>query len=581
LPTTADGAHLYSLDKRHRVKNDETIGVRLRGAVATPELGPSSIIEDILERKYLQDQLERERDRLRFLLDINHQFISKLEIGDFFSAAANGLRQLEGWERATITVPEPSTNSLRIYLHAGSAVLQDIVGPLEGTVSGKVCKSREPLIFHVQELPTASIRFANSVWGQDTVNSDLAALKVGCALPLIQDGRVLGVLILATRRDMESATRDLSFLQELAKLIAASLSNALRYDQVNASHLRLLNEKNYIEDQIRTELSLEKIIGESAALKSVLQQVNAVAPTDSTVLVLGETGTGKELIARAIHDRSKRRDRSFIKVDCSTIPNSLMESELFGHEKGAFTGASTQKLGRFEIANDGTLFLDEVGDVPLELQSKLLRVVQEHAFERLGSNRTRHLDLRIIAATNRNLAKMVEEGKFREDLFYRLKVFPITIPPLRERPEDIPELVQYYASKYAQRMRRPIGTIPQNTLDVLVRYPWPGNVRELQHFIERSVILSSGGILQVPLPELKPVVPPQLTTFESAARSRTLEDIERESVLKALGESNWVVGGLHGAAAKLGLKRTTLVSRMEKLGISRSRQQNGTELPRL
>ena len=549
-------------------------------SVAKPEFSSSSSIDDITEPTYLRHQLERERDRLRFLLDINHQFISKLDIGDFFNAASSGLRQLEGWERATLTVPEPSTNTLRIYLHAGSAVLQDIVGPLEGTVSGKVCKSRQPLIFHVDELPAASIRFANSVWGQDTVNADLAALRVGCALPLIQDGRVLGVLILATGRDLESATRDLSFLQELAKLIAASLSNALRYDQVNASHLRLINEKNYIEDQIRTELSLETIIGESAALQSVLQQVNAVAPTDSTVLVLGETGTGKELIARAIHDRSKRRDHSFIKVDCSTIPNSLMESELFGHEKGAFTGASSQKLGRFEIANEGTLFLDEVGDVPLELQSKLLRAVQDHAFERLGSNRTRHLDLRIIVATNRNLEKMVDEGKFREDLFYRLKVFPIAIPPLRQRPDDIPALVQYYLGKYAQRMRKQIGTIPQSTLDVLVRYPWPGNVRELQHFIERSVILSSGRILQVPLPELELVVPHRLTTSESAAPSRTMKDIERESVLKALHESNWVVGGPYGAAAKLGLKRTTLASRMEKLGISRSRQQNGTALPR-
>jgi formate hydrogenlyase transcriptional activator len=305
-------------------------------------------------------------------------------------------------------------------------------------------------------------------------------------------------------------------------------------------------------------------------LQDILTQVDAVAPTDTTALVLGETGTGKELIARAIHDRSLRRTRSFIKVDCSTIPGALMESELFGYEKGAFTGALTSKLGRVEAANSGTLFLDEVGDVPLELQTKLLRMLQDHAFERLGSNRTRRLDVRIVAATNRNLEKMVEEGKFREDLYYRLKVFPIVIPPLRERPEDIPALVRYYVRKYAQRMRKRIDAVPATAMKVFTQYPWPGNVRELQHFIERSVILTSGEVLHPPLGELEQVTHHRPT--RSSAPVRTMEEIERESILHALRESHWVVGGPHGAASKLGLRRTTLASRMEKLGISRPHQ---------
>jgi formate hydrogenlyase transcriptional activator len=437
--------------------------------------------------------------------------------------------------------------------------------PLE-TIAGKVYTSGQPAIFRYDEL---SAKYAHTEWYQEIVKAEL---KVGCALPLVQNGRMLGVLVLGTRQDQESATLDLSFLQELAKLIALSLSNALRYEQVNESREKLVNARNYIADQIRTEFSFETIVGASKAIKDVLQQVETVAPTDSTVLILGETGTGKELIARAICDRSPRHDQGFIKVDCSAIPSTLMESELFGHEKGAFTGATTQRLGRFEIADKGTLFLDEVGDIPLELQPKLLRVLQDQAFERLGSNRTLHVDVRIIAATNRNLEKMVEKGEFREDLYYRLKVFPITIPPLRQRPDDIPPLVRHYVAKYAQRMKKEIKEIPAHAMEVFMRYPWPGNVRELQHFLERSVILSSGHVLQAPLLNLKEAIRNRSLPGKPSPRRRTMEEIERESILQALRDSNWVVGGPHGAAAKLGLKRTTLASRMESLGISRKRQ---------
>jgi formate hydrogenlyase transcriptional activator len=304
-------------------------------------------------------------------------------------------------------------------------------------------------------------------------------------------------------------------------------------------------------------------------MQDVLQQAHAVAPTDSAVLILGETGTGKELVARAIHDCSSRRDQPFIKVHCSAIPATLFETELFGHEKGAFTGAVTQKLGRFEIAEKGTLFLDEIGDIPLELQPKLLRVVEDHAFERIGSNQTLHHDTRIIAATNRDLENMVSKGQFRSDLYYRLKVFQITIPPLRDRRYDIPPLVWHYMRKHAHAMRKTVDAIPDGAMEVLMRYPWPGNVRELNHFIERSVVLTSGNVLQLPLPEYDQIIRNRAAIAPPPATSRTMEEIEREYILQALRESNWVVGGPDGAAKKLGLKRTTLASRIEKLGISR------------
>lgn len=359
------------------------------------------------------------------------------------------------------------------------------------------------------------------------------------------------------------------YLQELTQLIAAALNNALRYAELSSSRERLARERSYADEQIRTAFEFENIIGRSKAMQAVLQQVHTVAPTDSAVLVLGETGTGKELIARAIHDRSSRKDQAFVKIDCAAIPTTLLESELFGHERGAFTGAIAQKLGRLEIADKGTLFLDEVGDLPPELQPKLLRVLQDRAFERLGSNRTQHLDVRIIAATSRDLDEMVAKGEFRADLYYRLKVFPIVIPPLRERPDDIPPLVWHYVHKYAQRFKKTIDTIPAEAMEAFRLYPWPGNVRELQHFMERSVVLSSGCVLQAPVAALE-YDSRKRPTSAAPRMNRTMEDIERQAILEALRESNWVVGGPTGAARRLGLKRTTLASRIERLGISRA-----------
>ena len=320
--------------------------------------------------------------------------------------------------------------------------------------------------------------------------------------------------------------------------------------------------RGYLADGPSSEAGFEQIVGQSPALRRVLRQVEVVAPTDSGVLIQGETGTGKELIAQAVHNRSARRDRPFIKVNCAAIPSGLLESELFGHEKGAFTGAIMRKPGRFELAHKGTLFLDEVGDIPLELQAKLLRILQEHEFERLGSTRTQQVDLRVIAATHRNLKQMVEEGTFRSDLYYRLHVFPLTVPPLRERREDIPFIVIHFVDKYSQRMNRHIETISPHTMKVLEDYAWPGNVRELQNYIERAVILSPGATLCAPLDELT-----RETVQSSQTHLSTLEEMEREHVLRALRESNWVTGGPKGAASKLGMKRTTLAYRIRKLGI--------------
>ncbi len=328
-------------------------------------------------------------------------------------------------------------------------------------------------------------------------------------------------------------------------------------------------EKLYLEDEFRTEYNFDEIIGESGDLKGALKHVETVAPTDATVLILGETGTGKELIARAIHNLSSRRERTFVRLNCAAIPSGLLETELFGHEKGAFTGAIAQKVGRLELAHHGTLFLDEVGDIPLELQPKLLRALQEKEFERLGSTRTIPVDVRLIAATNRELERMVEERTFRSDLYYRLKVFPINIPPLRERKGDVAILVRYFTQKLAHRMKKRIETIPSETMEVLCRWPWPGNVRELENFIERAVILSPGPVLRAPLAELKAAQEPPTLARPEPDSAATLEAAEREHILRVLRATKGIIGGPTGAAAKLGVKRTTLNSKLRKLGISR------------
>jgi formate hydrogenlyase transcriptional activator len=390
-------------------------------------------------------------------------------------------------------------------------------------------------------------------------------LRTGCFLPLISRERVLGVLALSRFADIAFTSDEIDFLIQVARQVAIAVENALAYREIAELKEKLAQEKLYLEDEIRGEFDFEGIVGQSSGLRNVLQMVETVAGSDSTVLLLGETGTGKELIARAIHERSRRNDRTFVKLNCAAIPTGLLESELFGHEKGAFTGAISQKVGRLELADRGTLFLDEVGDIPPEIQPKLLRALQEREFERLGSTHTKRVDVRLIAATNRDLEKMVEDRQFRNDLYYRLNVFPIRIPPLRERPDDIPLLVHYFTQKYARRMEKQIESIPAAAMAKLAEWHWPGNIRELENFVERAVILTRGAALQFPINELK-----NGSTHPPVAVQR---DSRRDEIVRILKESNGRVGGPDGAAARLGIKRTTLISRMKKLGINISARQ--------
>jgi formate hydrogenlyase transcriptional activator len=425
-----------------------------------------------------------------------------------------------------------------------------------GSIIGQVFRSRQPLVLD----RVAMEKF-------DSPTSHLLrdeGVRSVVSMPLTTHDHVLGTMSLASLRDAAFQQGDVDLLVQVAGQVAIAVENALAFQEIGELKNKLAQEKLYLEDELRSEMNFDEIVGESPSLRSVLKQVETVAPTDSTVLIQGETGTGKELIARAIHDLSPRREHTFVKVNCAAIPTGLLESELFGHERGAFTGAIAQRLGRFELADGGTIFLDEVGDIPLELQPKLLRVLQEQAFERLGSTRTVHVDIRLVAATNRNLEEMVAARTFRSDLYYRLRVFPLVMPPLRERQADIPALVRYFVQKFARRMNRTIDTIPAGTLDVFGRYAWPGNIRELENLIERAVIVSPGPVLRVPLGELK-------LPLETVDDNLTLRAAEREHIAKALEATNWVLAGPHGAAARLGMKRTTLQSKMRKLGLTRSR----------
>jgi len=388
-----------------------------------------------------------------------------------------------------------------------------------------------------------------------------------CLLPLISRKGTLGTLTLGRKEENGFHRHDTIFLRQVAAQVALALDNAAAHREIRELTQRLNKENIYLQEEVRSAQEFDDIIGESPALQRVLGQVHTVAPSDATVLILGETGTGKELIARAIHRLSSRKGANFIKLNCAAIPTGLLESELFGHEKGAFTGAITQKIGRLELADKGTLFLDEVGEIQLELQPKLLRVLQDQEFERLGGTRTIKVDIRLIAATNRDLAKSVQMHEFRSDLFYRIHVFPVHLPPLRDRHRDIPLLVRYFVEKFVKRMNKHIDAVPEEAMRALQSWIWPGNVRELENFIERSVILTQGKTLTVPMAELR-------SEIDSSRRDSTLESLEREHILRVLRETGGVIAGLHGAAARLGMKRTTLQSRMQKLGITREEYQN-------
>jgi len=501
-------------------------------------------------------ELRRESDRLELLLDLTNALVSNLGCRDVLRRVSASIRQVMRYDIVGVWLPDVDYMHLRQtamdFPESKGFSKEGAVQPIEGSVIGAVFKTGKPVVLDLCNEQVAP---------QVSTEVRAEALESGCALPLISRGRTLGVLTLGSRIENAIHPEDVDFLLRAAGQVAIVIENRLAYREVAELKDKLAQEKLYLENEIRGEIDFEGIVGQSSALRHVLNLVETVAPSDSTVLLLGETGTGKELIARAIHERSRRKERTFVKLNCAAIPTGLLESELFGHERGAFTGAIAQKIGRLELADQGTLFLDEVGDIPIEIQPKLLRALQEREFERLGSNRTKKVDVRLVAATNRDLEKMMDNREFRSDLYYRLNVFPIRIPPLRERPGDIPLLVRYFTQKYGRRMQKKIESIPAAALRKLSTWHWPGNIRELENFIERSVILTHGTALQTPIGELS-------KNGRTVPAIGTHEANERDEIVRILKVTKGRVAGPDGAAARMDIKRTTLISRMKKLGIN-------------
>jgi formate hydrogenlyase transcriptional activator len=502
--------------------------------------------------------LQEEKQKLKTLVEVNNSLTSSLNLQQLMPIISGHMSRVVAHDFADIDVYDADGAGLQ---EGSISAEHPHLSPSSAPVLNFPAPSAETRILRTEELTRFHPGFAERMRE--------AGVRALYSIPLVTTKGVLGTLNIGRKEQGAFSNTDRELLQQIAKQLAIVLENARAYREIAQLKNKLTEEKLYLEDEIRTELNFEQIIGDSTALKAVLAQARTVAPSDATVLVLGETGTGKELIARAIHNMSERKGESFIKLNCAAIPTGLLESELFGHEKGAFTGAISQKVGRMELADGGTLFLDEIGDIPLELQPKLLRVLQDHEFERLGSNRTVKINVRLLAATNRDLGKSVAAHEFRSDLYYRLNVFPIHVPSLRERRKDIPLLVRYFVQRLAQRMNKPIQTIPSETMNALVNWDWPGNVRELENFIERSVILTTGTVLKAPLAELINVREENHTR-----RDTTLHTAEREHILRVLRETGGVISGTRGAAARLGLKRTTLQSKMQKLGISRQDCEN-------
>src|SRR5277367_6749780 len=521
---------------------------------------------------------ERQNERFELLLNLTAKITSSLDLREVLRAIAANIREVIHADAVTVALPAAASEKFRVFAmdfpHGKGVIKEELLVTRSATVK-RAIDSLKPVVFDTRD--------------RDELEPDphgLASaegLKAACNIPLVNRGRVLGILSILRTTETPLTPEDVDFLSRASGPIAIAVENALAYREISELKDKLAQEKLYLEEEFRSEMGFEQIIGNSATLKHVLQQVETVAPSDSTVLLLGETGTGKELIARAIHDRSRRKQRTLVKLNCAAIPTGLLESELFGHEKGAFTGAINQKIGRLELANQGTLFLDEVGDIPLEIQPKLLRALQEQEFERLGSTHTRKVNVRLVAATNRDLEKMVADKEFRSDLYYRLNVFPIRIPPLRERREDIPLLVSYFVQKHAKQMQKCIETVPAAVMKGLTNLEWPGNIRELENFMERAVLLTRGRSLDAPLAELRKTSkehsPDILQQVKQVAEKRIHSPSDktsvvdeharkrRDEIVQALTTSKGRVGGVDGAAARLGMNRTTLLSRMKKFGI--------------
>ncbi len=514
-----------------------------------------------IENAQTRSALQLEKERLRMLLEVNATLSSNLEVPELFPAIAGLIRSVIKQDFASISLYDEPTQTLRVHALDFAVSHADMspgtILPLKSSAPGLAFLDKETKIFSREELKGFHRVCTDELVAQGA--------QSGCCIPLITAKGPLGVLNLASR-DPNAFLQDITLLKQVAAQVAVAIDNTRAYREIAQLKDRLTEEKRYLQGEIRSELNFEEIIGESPALERVLEKAKTVAPSDATVLILGETGTGKELIARAIHRMSGRKDATFVKLNCAAIPTGLLESELFGHEKGAFTGAVSQKIGRLELADKGTLFLDEVGDIPLELQPKLLRVLQDQEFERLGSTRTIKVNIRLIAATNRDLPTSVAEREFRSDLYYRINVFPLRMPALRERQNDIPLLVRYFVQKFARRMNKQIESVPTETMHALEGWEWPGNVRELENFIERSVILTEGSVLNVPLAEL--------SGHPGSASEGTLESMERDHIVRVLRETGGVIAGLSGAATRLGVKRTTLQSMITRLGITRKEYEN-------
>jgi formate hydrogenlyase transcriptional activator len=527
--------------------------------------------------------LQSQNERLQLLLNLTNRITSNLQLRELLHAVAANIREVMQCDAVAVSLADSPSGTSKLYVldfpQGKGLIREGRVISITG-VAKRVLETLKPAVVNKADQLEVPPEIYNEVVAE--------GLESRCLIPLINRGRALGILTIARTTEAPFTPYDVEFLTQAAGQIAVAIENALAYHEISELKDKLAQEKLYLEEEIRGEMNFENIVGSSSTLKHVLELVETVAPNDSTVLLLGETGTGKELIARAIHDRSRRKDRTFVKMNCAAIPTGLLESELFGHEKGAFTGAIAQKVGRLELADQGTLFLDEVGDIPIEIQPKLLRALQEREFERLGSIHTRKVNVRMVAATNRDLEEMMAKKEFRSDLYYRLNVFPIRIPPLRERKEDIPLLVSYFVQKFAKQMQKKIEGISAAVMKGLTAWEWPGNIRELENFIERAVILTRGKSLEAPLVELRRsntqelAVTVQGSGREDIARivkealhilngNKTAADEraqkQREEIVRALGESKGRVGGADGAASRMGINRTTFLSRMKKFGI--------------